>query len=185
MRGMVTKMRRNGFTYLGVLFAIALAGVGLALAGVVWHTAGKRAKEEQLLFAGGAIRDAIVDYYRRSPGGLREYPRTLQDLIEDRRYLTIKRHLRKIYADPITGKREWGLIKDGDGHIVGVHSPSRAAPLKRENFRDDFATFAQAEHYSDWRFIAADEQTTPAAAPGAADDKIPLPARKAASNGTK
>ena len=185
MRRMVKKVRRQGFTYLAVLFALAFAGVALALAGVVWHTAAKRAKEEQLLFVGSAIRDAIVDYYRRSPGGMREYPRTLQDLIEDRRYLTIERHLRKVYADPITGKREWGLIKDVNGNIVGVHSPSRAVPLKQDNFRDDLATFAQAEHYSDWRFIAAEEQTAPAATQNAADSKTPPPARKAAPNGTK
>src|SRR3954467_5106936 len=173
MHRMAKNVHRQGFTYLGLLFAIAFAGVGLALAGVVWHTAAKRAKEEQLLFAGGAIRDAIVDYYRRSPGGMREYPRTLQDLTEDRRYITMERHLRKIYADPITGKREWGLIRNADGHIVGVHSPSRAAPLKQENFRDAFASFAQAEHYSDWRFIAADEQTTAAATRDATDTKNP------------
>ena len=64
---MVVGVRSRGFTYLGLLFALTLAGVALALAGFVWHTASKRAKEVQLLFAGGAIRDAIVQYYRRSP----------------------------------------------------------------------------------------------------------------------
>lgn len=149
-------MRSGGFTYLGFLFSLALAGVGLAVCGVAWHIMSKRAKEEQLLFAGGAIRDAIADYYRRTPNGAREYPRSLQELLEDRRYLTIERHLRKLYADPITGKPEWGLIKNGDGRIVGVFSPSRDKPLKRENFHDEFAAFARAERYSDWRFSAVE-----------------------------
>lgn len=163
---MVTALRFKGFTYLGLLFALAFTGVALALAGVVWHTASRRAKEEQLLFAGGAIRDAIVHYYRRSPGGNREFPRTLQDLVEDRRYITVERHLRKIYADPITGKRDWGLITGPDGRIVGVYSQSREAPMKRDNFRDTFASFAQAEHYSDWQFSAASTQTTPSLTAG-------------------
>jgi type II secretory pathway pseudopilin PulG len=157
----VKVVRSKGFTYLGLLFAITLAGVGLALAGVVWHTAGKRAKEQQLLFAGSAIRSAIVNYYRRSPNGNFEFPRTLQDLIEDRRYVTMERHLRKIYIDPTTSNGEWGLIKSADGRIVGVHSQSREAPMKRDNFSDTTASFAQAQHYSDWRFSAADVQVTP------------------------
>lgn len=156
-------MHIKGFTYLGLLFAVALAGVALALAGIVWQTANKRAKEEQLIFAGGAIRDAISRYYRRTPGGLREFPRTLQDLVEDRRYVTIERHLRKIYMDPFTGKRDWGLIKGAEGRIVGVFSQSREAPVKRERFPDIFASFEKANRYSDWRFTAEPDQTTPSA----------------------
>ena len=79
---MGVRMQRFYF-YLGLAcIALALAAVALALAGLVWHTASKRAKEEQLLFAGGAIREAIVHYYRRSPNGNREFPRALQDLIK-------------------------------------------------------------------------------------------------------
>jgi len=179
---MVVGVRTRGFTYLGLLFALALAGVALALAGFVWHTASKRAKEVQLLFAGGAIRDAIVSYYRRSPNGSREYPRALQDLLEDRRYITVERHLRKIYADPITGKRDWGLMTDANGAIVGVYSQSREVPLKRDNFRDTFAAFAQARHYSDWKFSAVYTDTTPAIdgpVSAANGDRAPLPERRA------
>ena len=156
-------MHFKGFTYLGLLFAVALAGVALALAGIVWQTASKRAKEEQLLFAGGAIRDAIIRYYRRTPGGDREFPRTLQDLVEDPRYVTRERHLRKIYEDPITGKRDWGLIKGAEGRIVGVYSQSREAPVKREKFPHAFASFEHAHRYSDWRFTA-EPGDTPASA---------------------
>ena len=174
-------VRSRGFTYLGLLFALALAGVALALAGFVWHTASKRAKEAQLLFAGGAIRDAIVNYYRRSPNGNRQFPRALQDLVEDRRYITVERHLRKIYVDPITGRPDWGLIKDANGAIVGVYSQSREVPLKRDNFRDTFAAFAQARYYSDWKFSAVIPETTPAAdgpVPAANGDRASLPGRR-------
>lgn len=163
-------MRANGFTYLGLLFALALAAAGFAVAGVVWHIAGKRAKEQQLLFAGSAIRDAIQHYYLRSPGGIGEYPRALEDLVEDRRYVTVERHLRKLYVDPITGKPDWELITGADGRIVGVYSPSRDTPLKRENFRGAFASFARAGHYSDWRFSVVDEQAALAPAQGATAD---------------
>ena len=174
---MVTGVRCRGFTYLGLLFALALAGVMLALAGVMWHTAAQRAKEQQLLFAGGAIRDAIIRYYRRSPGGVREFPRALQDLVEDRRYITVERHLRRIYEDPLTGKRDWGLITSDDGRITGVYSQSRGAPMKRDNFSQTFAAFAGAHAYSDWRFSAVDTQTmfgmNALAAPANVDDSAP------------
>jgi type II secretory pathway pseudopilin PulG len=174
--------RCKGFTYLGLLFALALAGVALALAGVMWHTSARRAQEQQLLFAGGAIRDAIVRYHRRSPGGIREYPRNLQDLVEDRRYITVERHLRRIYEDPLTGKRDWGVITNEQGRIVGIYSKSREAPLKRDNFPPRFAAFAGASLYSDWRFSAVDNQTmfgtnAQAAPVTATDSSLPVPER--------
>jgi type II secretory pathway pseudopilin PulG len=171
------KVRCKGFTYLGLLFALAFAGVALALAGVMWHTTARRAKEQQLLFAGSAIRDAIVRYYRRSPGGIREFPRTLHDLVEDRRYITVERHLRRIYEDPQTGKRDWGLITNESGRIVGVYSKSREAPLKRDNFPQIFAAFSSAQSYADWRFSAVDNQTmfglNALASPANGDDAAP------------
>ena len=175
-------MRSQGFTYLGLLFVLALAGTALALAGVAWHTAGRRAKEQQLLFAGSAIRDALVRYYRRSPGGIREFPRELHDLVEDRRYITVERHLRKIYDDPQTGDRNWGLITNESGRIVGVYSKSREAPLKRDNFPQNFAAFSSAQTYSDWRFSAVENQTmfglNAVGLPVKADDATPpLPER--------
>jgi len=176
---MVKRMRSKGFTYLGLLFVLALAGTTLALAGVVWHTAARRAKEQQLLFAGSAIRDALVRYYRRSPGGIREFPRDLDDLVEDRRYITIERHLRKIYDDPQTGKRDWGLITNEGGRIVGVYSQSREAPLKRANFPEKFAGFSSAQTYSEWRFSAVENQTmfglNAAGLPANVDDAAPPP----------
>ena len=176
------RVRCKGFTYLGLLFALALAGVALALAGVMWHTTARRAKEQQLLFAGSAIRDALIHYYRRSPGGMREFPRTLQDLVEDRRYITVERHLRKIYDDPQTGKRDWGLITNESGRIVGVYSKSREAPLKRDNFPQIFAAFSAAKNYGDWRFSAVENQTmfglNAIEPPAKIDDAAsPLPAR--------
>ena len=106
----------------------------------------------------------------------------MQDLIEDRRYITIERHLRKIYVDPITGRPDWGLIKDANGAIVGVYSQSREAPIKRDNFQETFAAFAQARHYSDWKFSAVIPETTPAVdgpVPAANGDRAPLPERRA------
>ena len=141
---------QHGFTYLTILFVVALLTGGLALLGEVWHTASQRDKETELLFIGHQYRKAIERYYL---AGQRLYPRELDALIKDPRRPTTERYLRKHYTDPITGKAEWGLVKAPDGGIMGVHSLSVDKPLKTANFRVRDKGFDNLEKYADWKFI--------------------------------
>ena len=80
-------MRRvAGFTYMTILFIVAIMGAGLALVGEVWHTAAVREKEAELLHVGNQYRKAIQRYYLSGP---RQYPRTLDDLLKDPRKPTV------------------------------------------------------------------------------------------------
>ncbi|MCY1541438.1 hypothetical protein D9M68_771320 [compost metagenome] len=79
-------------------------------------------------------------------------PMTLEDLLKDPRTPGLLRHLRKLYADPITGQAQWGLVRDAAGRIVGIHSLSERPPLKTHGFDAAHARFEQAQHYSDWVF---------------------------------
>jgi type II secretory pathway pseudopilin PulG len=151
---------QNGFTYLGLLFAIALMGVTLALTGVVWHTAQQREKERELLFVGEQFRQAIASYYNRSPGAVKQYPKGLDELLKDPRQLTTQRYLRRIYADPVTGKAEWGLVKNRDERIIGVFSLSESEPLKQGNFREADKEFEGKLRYSEWQFVYTPTQAT-------------------------
>lgn len=148
----------SGFTYLTVLFMVAILSIGLALIGEMWHTSTKRAKEAELLFVGNQYRKAIERYYLSGPQ--RQYPRSLEQLIKDPRLPTTQRYLRKLYPDPITGK-DFALVKAPDGGILGVHSTSEEAPLKIANHKARDAGFDGAQKYSDWRFI----HTAPKPAP--------------------
>lgn len=150
---MVTPRRAGGFTYMTVLFIVAMMGAGLALAGDVWHTSVRREKEAELLFIGEQYRLAIERYYLSGPQ--RQYPRALADLLKDPRRPGAERYLRKLYPDPITGKDEWGIVKAPDGGILGVHSLSDAPPLKVANFRVREAAFEGKSKYSDWKFAFA------------------------------
>jgi len=143
--------RERGYTYIGVLIFVAIAGVALAGAGELWSTAAKREREAQLLFVGGEFRRAIGSYYEGSPGAKR-FPERLEDLLEDRRFPVVRRHLRRLYPDPMTGTREWGLVKHGE-RIVGVHSLSEDRPVKIANFRGDDEAFRGAASYTLWRFV--------------------------------
>ncbi len=158
-----------GFTYIGLLILVAIAGVALAGVGQLWSTIAKRDREAQLLFVGDEFRRAIGSYYEGSPG-VHQFPQALEDLLEDRRLPVVRRHLRKIYVDPMTGGTEWGLIKNGNA-ILGVHSLSKDKPLKTANFRPEDAAFEGSGAYTDWIFTyqpASAGSNSPVQAPGAA-----------------
>jgi len=142
-----------GFTYLGVLFLAAIAGTVAAGTGVMWSTAQQREKEQQLLFVGNEFRKAIGEYHERSPGSTKMYPAQLEDLLKDNRFLTTQRHLRRIYPDPLTGEREWGIVRAPEGGIMGVYSLSNAVPLKVSGFDGLDQPFEGARQYGDWRFV--------------------------------
>jgi hypothetical protein len=136
------RSRQGGVTYLAVLFFIAASGAMLAATGMIWSHERQRQKEEELLWVGDQFKQAIGLYYERSPGRVKRYPEKLEDLLDDKRYLTTQRHLRQVYRDPMTGKPEWGLIAAPGGGVMGVHSLSDLSPIR-----------SGAMRYSDWRFI--------------------------------
>ena len=142
--------RQTGFTYLTVLFLIAFMGLGLSVAGEVWHTALMREREAQLLYAGNQYRRAIERYYL---SGLNQFPRALDDLLRDPRKPGIERYLRKLYPDPLTGKSEWGIVKAPDGGIMGVFSQSEDKPIKTAGFALANRDFEGAAKYADWKFV--------------------------------
>lgn len=145
------KTRQQGFTYVVLLFVVAMLGVGLAAKGIEWERSAQRARESELISTGNEIRKAIALYYYRSPGGAHELPKSLDELLEDPRYPGTQRYLRRVYRDPMTGKTEWGLVTIG-GRIVGVHSLSTSQPMKSGNFRESESDFASKDSYAEWRF---------------------------------
>jgi type II secretory pathway pseudopilin PulG len=145
--------QQRGFTYIGLLIAMAIIGAALAGAGVVWHTAQQREREAELLVVGDQIRLAIARYYNAVKGPAKQYPQSLDDLLRDPRLPSVARYLRKLYYDPITGTTKWGLVKDGNDRIMGVFSLSEEKPIKQANFSAVDGQFEGKEKYSDWRFV--------------------------------
>ena len=174
--------RQAGFTYLGVLFVVVLLGLGLAETSQVWSIASKRAHERELLWVGNQYVRALKSYYLQSPG-VRQYPATLDELVEDRRFPTPRRHLRKLHVDPVTREPGWGLILNAQGRIGGIHSRSDETPMKQAGFPVKWEDFAGRTKYSEWRFIADTDLLevkkpapgTPAAAPEAAASAVARP----------
>lgn len=142
-----------GFTYVALLIALAVLGVGLAATGVAWQNAVQRDREADLLFIGQEFREAIALYYLRAPGQVHEYPKSLEDLMEDQRFPGVQRYLRQVYRDPMTGQTEWGLVLTPTGRIMGVHSLSRGTPLKTARFPEADRHLAGSTTYVDWQFV--------------------------------
>jgi len=69
--------RQAGFTFIGLLFMVALAGIAIAGTGILWHMEGRREKEVELLFIGEEYRNAIGNYHDKSPGEAKLYPEKL------------------------------------------------------------------------------------------------------------
>ncbi len=116
-------MRPRGFTYLGVLLAVAVLGIGLTAASQVWVTMARRERMVQLRWVVEQYAQAIESYHDASPGSAKTYPGSLADLLEDKRYVTLRRHLRRVYVNPLTGKGDWELLGAPGGGIGGVRAP--------------------------------------------------------------
>lgn len=143
---------QSGFGFIGLILAVAAFSVALAATGELWSTLAQREREDELLRVGGEIRRAIISYSAATRAGTPAYPTSLDDLLEDRRGPQVRRHLRKIYADPMTRSTDWGLVKLQDGRIRGVFSRSQQAPIKTAGFPFGLEHFEKAETYQDWQF---------------------------------
>lgn len=116
-----SKRSQAGFTYLGVLFAVALIGIGLAAVSEVWVTNADRQKIAQIDWIGQQYVNAIRSYYYANTGSIHLYPGSVDDLVEDKRYLGIKRYLRSKYQISIGDiEPSVGVVLAPSGGINGV-----------------------------------------------------------------
>jgi type II secretory pathway pseudopilin PulG len=158
-----------------LMVAIAITLVGMTVVMPTWRYVMQNDREEELLFRGTQIAEAIIAYRARNNGA---GPPTLEALIKGR-----PRLLRKLYKDPMTPKGEWRLIRGEPcpaptpnkneqsmslkpitspeatttgtafGGITGVVSRSTEQSLR--------IVWGQS-HYNEWCFIAVAKRYPPA-----------------------
>lgn len=150
----------TGFTYVGLIVLVTIIGLVGAAALRADVLLRRAAAEQELLGIGMAFIGALDSYAAVTPEGQSQQPSALQDLLVDRRSPVVRRHLRKIPLDPVTGQPGWGIIYSSDrAGIIGVHSLSQAKPFKRANFEAPFQNFENKERLSDWEFVASAQRT--------------------------
>lgn len=134
---MVSRSLQGGFTYLGVLLAIALLGLGLTAASEVWVMTAARQRIEQLEWAGQQYQMAIGSYYEATPGLTKSYPKKLDDLLSDARFPFARRHLRQLYANPMDAAGRWEIV-EMSGVVRGVRA-RYSLPGRQENQVREFS----------------------------------------------
>lgn len=155
--------REGGYTYIVVLVLLAVLSLASALTLEVAETNARRTGEAELVAVGKEFERAFASYYRQSPGGSRRYPDRLEDLVRDPRLPGIRRHLRKLYPDPMGGQDAWGMVPAPGGGIMAVYSKAAGQPY-RENLilavspslpaaaSAPDTPASQAMTYAEWRF---------------------------------
>lgn len=156
--------RQAGFTYLGLIIFVAIVGLVGAATLKVGSLLQRAAAEEELLEIGAAYSAALDSYAAATPRGATPYPPSIKELLKDPRFPGVRRHLRKVFVDPLTGKAEWGIeyLGGGQNGIVAIHSLSEAQPLKIANFDSRFRGLDGKEKISQWRFTASERSLAPA-----------------------
>jgi type II secretory pathway pseudopilin PulG len=159
--------REAGFTYVGLIVLVAIIGLVGAATLKADALLRRAAAEEELLEIGAAFSAALTSYAEATPRGQPTQPPSLDELLKDPRFPGTRRHLRKIFVDPITGKAEWGIVwlnkgggagsfgaNSGGSGVLAVYSLSQAKPLKQANFDARFQNLENREHISEWKFAA-------------------------------
>ncbi len=136
---------QRGFTMALALALAVVMGVMLMKAAPRVGAEVQRENEEELIFRGEAIANALRLYFAR----MRHYPKDLKEVMDAR-----PRILRQDYRDPMTPDGEWAFITQvqpgatGDTQglpIVGVHSRSE---------KDSIHIYQGKTLVRDWRFTA-------------------------------
>jgi type II secretory pathway pseudopilin PulG len=173
---MVRRRRSQaGFTYVGLIVLVAIIGLVGAATLKVDALLRRAAAEEELLEIGAAFSAALTSYAEATPRGQLPQPPSLEELLKDPRVPGLRRHLRKIFVDPLTGKAEWGIVwlnkgtginDSGGSGVVAVYSLSQSKPLKIANFDARFQNLEGREHISDWKFAATGQGVVQGQQPG-------------------
>lgn len=143
-----------GFTLIAVLAALFMLGLGTQGVMTWVSEEARRERETALLRVGEDYLWAIRSYYEASPGTVKQWPRTLADLTDDTRFVGVRRHLRRVHADPVGRSTDWGLVPSSDGTgISGVYSLSEDAPSRTAAVNIAGTTVGPAARYSDWKFV--------------------------------
>jgi type II secretory pathway pseudopilin PulG len=98
------RTQERGYSLVALMAAVAVMLVLLAAAAPSWRYLVRNDKEEELLFRGGEIADAVARYQRRNGNAL---PVSLEVLVKGR-------FLRRAYKDPMTKDGKWRMIRPGE-----------------------------------------------------------------------
>lgn len=127
---------QRGFTFIAVLAAMLLLALAAQQVMSVLSAQAQRIRTEESARFTKIYAEAIQSYYDATPGVRKQYPEQLEDLLLDQRQVSLRRHLRRLYPDPLQPNLPahdlgWGLERDARGHIQAVFSTAKAPAWSR------------------------------------------------------
>jgi type II secretory pathway pseudopilin PulG len=102
-----------GFTLVALMASVAVMLILMGVGARSWQYVMKSEREEELIFRGGQIADAIQRFQAKNGNAL---PTSLTVLVKGR-------FLRKVYKDPMAKDGEWRLVRQGEA-IAPIPAPS-------------------------------------------------------------
>ncbi|GAB2873235.1 hypothetical protein GCM10027277_48150 [Pseudoduganella ginsengisoli] len=102
--------KQHGFTYLSLIILVAIIGLASAATIKLGSIMQRSAAERELLAIGAEYADALESYAKATPPGQSPLPPSFKELLRDNRFPNVRRHLRRVYVDPLTGNAEWGIV---------------------------------------------------------------------------
>lgn len=153
------KHQSIGFAYVLLLAAIAVMSAIAAHSLQIGTQITRRNAEQALQAVGAEFEQALYSYANATPihnspssNSGAKGPRTFDELLKDNRFVGVKRHLRQLHADPLTGLNEWGVITDKAGFILGIYSLAQGKPIQQTGFANSHTNFEDATSYERWIF---------------------------------
>jgi type II secretory pathway pseudopilin PulG len=105
-----------GYSLVGLMAGIAIMLIMMSVATPGWRYVMKNDREEELIFRGGEIADAIQRYQRKNGNAL---PPSLEVLVKGK-------FLRKAYKDPMTKDGKWRFLRPGE--VMALGPPGSTGP---------------------------------------------------------
>ncbi len=143
--------KQGGMAMVVVNIVLLIAALSLLVVAQNAKQDRQRSKEQELMFVGMEFTRALESYAKPVDAAGIQFPNDLKDLLLDTRGGVERRHLRRIYDDPMTGKAAWGFVRNQSG-IVGVYSMSQLLPLRKAGFAPAQDNFKNAKGYHQWIF---------------------------------
>jgi type II secretory pathway pseudopilin PulG len=101
----------EGYTLLVLLVSVAISMVLMAVAAPTWEYLMKDSNEQELIFRGQQIAEAIQRYQKKNANAL---PPSLEVLVKGK-------FLRREFKDPMTRDGKWRFVRPGEG--IGAPPP--------------------------------------------------------------
>jgi type II secretory pathway pseudopilin PulG len=109
----VTSPRRDqGYALAGLVAAITIMLIGLGVAAPTWRYIMKDDREQELIFRGEQIADAVARYQKKHANAL---PPSLEVLVKGK-------FLRKEWKEPFAKDGKWRFIRQGEG-VAPIRPP--------------------------------------------------------------